>query len=290
MINPLLRDILLKFLEEDIPWGDVTSQLTVDSDVEAKARILAKSDGVFVGSEEVDTLSSLFNLSAKLNFKDGERFKAQSVLGEITGKAKNILLIERTLLNLLSHMCGVATATRNVVDLLRAKGLTTRIAATRKTLPGLRFFEKKAVLAGGGDPHRMDLSSMILIKDNHIALCGGVSEAVRKAKAKSSFTMKIEVEVSSLNEAIEAIEAGADIIMLDNLSAEEVKQVVDALKGKGLREKVLIEASGGISYSNVVDYALAGVDIISIGSLTCSAPHIDISLEVEPLLKVKEGA
>ncbi|MEM1994243.1 MAG: carboxylating nicotinate-nucleotide diphosphorylase [Nitrososphaerales archaeon] len=282
-MNPLIKDLLMKFVEEDAPWGDITTHLIVDPKTEARASLIAKTDGVFAGSEEVETLSSLFNLSSKLNLKDGERFKAQSVLGEITGKAKDILLIERTLLNLLSHMCGVATATKNIVDLLRANGLYTRIAATRKTHPGLRLFEKKAVLAGGGDPHRMDLSSMILIKDNHIALCGGVGEAVKKVRSGSSFSMKIEVEVKSLDEALEAIEAGADIVMFDNLSSDDVKQVVDALKRRGLREKVLLEASGGINYSNVLNYAMAGVDIISMGSLTSTPQHIDISLELEPI-------
>lgn len=288
MSNPVLRDILIRFIEEDAPWGDVTTQLTVDAGAEAKARVVAKTDGVFAGSEELDTLASIFNLSIRLNVRDGERFRAQSVLCEVSGKARSILLIERLLLNLISHMCGVATATRSFVDLLREKKLPTRVAATRKTLPGLRLFEKKAVIIGGGDPHRMDLSSMILIKDNHIALCGGVGEAVRRAKSSSSFSMKVEVEVRSLKEALEAVEAGADIIMFDNMSADQVREAVGELRKRGLREKVLLEASGGISYANVVDYALAGVDVISIGSLTSNPPPIDLSLEVES--KVKQDA
>jgi nicotinate-nucleotide pyrophosphorylase (carboxylating) len=283
LTNPILRNILLKFVEEDAPWGDITTDLTVDPAAEARGKIVSKADGVFAGLEEVETLSSIFNLKVEMKVRDGERFSANKVLGEISGKAKNILLIERTLLNLLSHMCGVARATRNAVDLLESKNLPTRIAATRKTLPGLRHFEKKAVIIGGGDPHRMDLSSMVLIKDNHIALCGSVREAVKRARSRSSFSIKIEVEVRSLVEALEAIDAGVDIIMFDNLSAKEVKDTVEELKRRGLRNKVLLEASGGINQANLVDYALAGVDIISMGSLTSSAQPTDISLEVEPI-------
>jgi len=283
MSNPLLKDLLIKFIEEDAPWGDITTNLTIDPAAEAKGKIISKAEGVFAGLEEVETLSSIFNLRPEMKIKDGERFPPNKLLGEISGKAKNILLIERTLLNLLSHMCGIAKTTRDAVDLLKSKNLPTRIAATRKTLPGLRHFEKKAVIIGGGDPHRMDLSSMVLIKDNHIALCGSISEAVKKARSHSSFTIKIEVEVRSLAEALEAIEAGADIIMFDNMPAKELKDAVEELKHRGLRDKVLLEASGGISQTNLLDYALAGVDIISMSSITASAQPVDISLEVEPI-------
>jgi len=282
MSNPLLKETLLRFVEEDAPWGDLTTELTINPETEAKGKIIAKASGVFAGTEEVETLASLFNLKAKMKIKDGERFEANTLLGEIIGKAKHILLIERTLLNLLSHMCSIATATKAATDLLKSKGLQTRIAATRKTHPGLRLFEKKAVKIGGGDPHRMDLSSMVLIKDNHINLCGSISEAVKKAKAASSITTKTEVEARSLAEALEAAEAGADIIMLDNMPSEDVKEVVEELKRRGLRNRVLLEASGGINQTNLLDYAQTGVDIISMGSLTLYPQPIDISLEVEP--------
>ncbi len=282
MSNPLLKETLLRFVEEDAPWGDLTTELTINPETEAKGKIIAKASGVFAGTEEVETLASLFNLKAKMKIKDGERFEANTLLGEIIGKAKHILLVERTLLNLLSHMCSIATATKAATDLLKSKGLQTRIAATRKTHPGLRLFEKKAVKIGGGDPHRMDLSSMVLIKDNHINLCGSVSEAVKKAKAASSITTKTEVEARSLAEALEAAEAGADIIMLDNMPSEDVKEVVEELKRRGLRNRVLLEASGGINQTNLLDYAQTGVDIISMGSLTLYPQPIDISLEVEP--------
>lgn len=283
MGNPLLRETLLRFVQEDAPWGDLTTELTVDPEDEARGKIVAKTSGVFAGREEVETLTSLFNLKTNLKIKDGERFEANTILGEIYGKAKDILLIERTLLNLLSHMCSIATATRAATDLIKSKGLKTRIAATRKTHPGLRLFEKKAVKIGGGDTHRMDLSSMVLIKDNHINLCGSVGEAVKRARAAASFATKVEVEVRSLAEALEAAEAGADIIMLDNMSPEGVKEVVKEFERRGLRNRVLLEASGGINQTNLLDYAQAGVDIISMGSLTLSPPPVDLSLEVEPL-------
>ncbi|NHV96301.1 MAG: carboxylating nicotinate-nucleotide diphosphorylase [Thaumarchaeota archaeon] len=282
MSNPLLKETLLKFVEEDAPWGDLTTELTINPETEAKGKILAKASGVFAGTEEVETLASLLNLKTRMKIRDGERFEANTILGEIIGKAKNILLIERTLLNLLSHMCSIATATRAATDLIKSKGLQTRIAATRKTHPGLRLFEKKAVKIGGGDTHRMDLSSMVLIKDNHINLCGSVGEAVKRARAVSSFTTKIEVEVRSLAEALEAAEAGADIIMLDNMPLEGVKEVVEEFERRGLRNRVLLEASGGINQTNFLDYAQAGVDVISMGSLTISPQPLDISLEVEP--------
>jgi nicotinate-nucleotide pyrophosphorylase (carboxylating) len=281
--NLLLRETLLRFVQEDAPWGDLTTELTVDPEDEARGKIVAKTSGVFAGREEVETLTSLFNLKTNLKIKDGERFEANTIVGEIYGKAKDILLIERTLLNLLSHMCSIATATRAATDLIKSKGLKTRIAATRKTHPGLRLFEKKAVRIGGGDTHRMDLSSMVLIKDNHINLCGSVGEAVKRARAAASFATKVEVEVRSLAEALEAAEAGADIIMLDNMSPEGVKEVVKEFERRGLRNRVLLEASGGINQTNLLDYAQAGVDIISMGSLTLSPPPVDLSLEVEPL-------
>jgi nicotinate-nucleotide pyrophosphorylase (carboxylating) len=281
--NLLLRETLLRFVQEDASWGDLTTELTVDPEDEARGKIVAKTGGVFAGREEVETLTSLFNLKTNLKIKDGERFEANTILGEIYGKAKDILLIERTLLNLLSHMCSIATATRAATDLIKSKGLKTRIAATRKTHPGLRFFEKKAVKIGGGDTHRMDLSSMVLIKDNHINLCGSVSKAVKRARATASFATKVEVEVRSLAEALEAAEAGADIIMLDNMSPEGVKEVVKEFERRGLRNRVLLEASGEINQTNLLDYAQAGVDIISMGSLTLSPPPVDLSLEVKPL-------
>ena len=161
----------------------------------------------------------------------------------------------------------------------------TIIACTRKTAPGLEYFDKKAVLLGGGDTHRLHLDDMILIKDNHVAIVGNVKEAVKLAKKQASFSKKIEVEVSDVNEAIEAAKAGADIIMLDNFTPEKVKDAINRLKKENLRDKVLIEASGGINEKNIVNFAAAGVDIISLGALTHSAKALDISLEIRKVAK-----
>jgi nicotinate-nucleotide pyrophosphorylase (carboxylating) len=184
------------------------------------------------------------------------------------------------MLNLLSRMCGIATATRKLVEKLRKANLTTRIAATRKSAPGLLYFDKKALQIGGGDPHRLHLDDMVLIKDNHIALAGYIEKAVKKAKASTSFTKKIEVEVTNVADAVAAAEAGADIVMLDNFSPKQAKQAVEAFKKAGFYSKVLLEASGGITETTLLDYASSGVDVLSLGELTQSARALDMSLEI----------
>ena len=216
---------------------------------------------------------------------DGTHVKPGEVVMEVVGEAKRVLAAERTALNLLSHMSGVATLTRKAVEKAKAVNPRVRVAATRKTLPGLRYFEKKAVAIGGGDPHRYDLSDMILIKDNHIRIVGDVEKAVRLARERASFTKKIEVEVRSAEEALKAARAGADIVMLDNVDVEEVKKAIELLKAHGLRDKVLVEVSGGITLENIDKYAATGVDIISMGMLTHSAKAIDFSLDVVEVVR-----
>jgi nicotinate-nucleotide pyrophosphorylase (carboxylating) len=198
---------------------------------------------------------------------------------KISGNAQTILSAERTMLNLLSRMSGIATATRRLAEKLRKANATAKIAATRKTAPGLGYFDKKAVLIGGGDPHRLRLDDMILVKDNHIAIAGSVETAVKKAKA-ASFSKKIEVEVASATDALKAAEAGADIIMLDNFSPKQIREAVEALKKAGFFGKILVEVSGGITEQNLLEYASAQVDTISMGAITHSAKALDISLEV----------
>jgi nicotinate-nucleotide pyrophosphorylase (carboxylating) len=178
-------------------------------------------------------------------------------------------------------MCGVATTTRRLVDKVREVNPRVRVAATRKTLPGLRWFEKRAVKVGGGDTHRYDLSSLILIKDNHLALLGDLAHTIKLARERTSFALKIEVEVTAPEEAVTAAGAGADIVMLDNMTPTEVKAALEALERAGLRQRVIVEASGGIDAANILDYVRAGVDVVSIGALTDSAKAIDLSLEVE---------
>jgi nicotinate-nucleotide pyrophosphorylase (carboxylating) len=177
-------------------------------------------------------------------------------------------------------MSGIATTTRGLTEKLKKAGLTTKIAATRKTAPGLLYFDKKAVLIGGGDPHRLHLDDMIVVKDNHIVLAGSIGNAVKRAKQNASFSKKIEVEVSSVADVLKAAEAGADIIMLDNFSPKQIKETTALLKKAGFLGKILLEVSGGITAETLLEYASTRVDIISLGELTHSAKTLDISLEI----------
>lgn len=281
----LIKKRLMAFLEEDLGLGDVTTEALIPEGLKSFARIRAKEDGVIAGLEETKILFDLIDLEANGLIKDGDLVKAGTVIMEIFGEARSILMAERTALNLLMRMSGIATATRQIVDAIKASGFKTRVAATRKTAPGLRYFDKKAVVLGGGDPHRLHLDDALLIKDNHLALTGGIEEAIRRAREAKSFTKKVEVEVSRFEEALEAAKAGADAILLDNMAPSEVGRVVKALEEMGLRSKVLLEASGGITQDNVLDYAKEGVDIVSLGSLTHSVKALDISLKVEGIRK-----
>ena len=184
------------------------------------------------------------------------------------------------MLNLLSRMSGIATTTRRLTEKLRKANLTAKIAATRKTAPGLGYFDKKAVIIGGGDPHRLRLDDMILVKDNHIAIAGSVENAVKKARQNASFSKKVEAEVTRVADALKAAESGADIIMLDNFSPKQIREAVKALKKAGFFGKILLEVSGGITEQNLLEYASTQVNIISLGALTHSVKALDISLEI----------
>jgi len=189
------------------------------------------------------------------------------------------------LLNLFSRMSGIATTTNRLVEKIRRASYETRVACTRKTAPGLSYFDKKAVIAGGGDAHRWGLDDMGLIKDNHTAIAGGVKEAVKRVRKRVSFSKKIEVEVIDANEAVEAAQAGVDIIMLDNFTPKQAKQAINLLQKKGFRDKVLVEASGGITERNILEYAESGVDIVSLGEITQNAKALDMSLEIASVKK-----
>jgi nicotinate-nucleotide pyrophosphorylase (carboxylating) len=184
------------------------------------------------------------------------------------------------MLNLLSRMSGIATTTRGLTEKLKKVNATAKIAATRKTAPGLLYFDKKAVFIGGGDTHRLHLDDMILVKDNHIAVAGSIENAVKRAKQKASFSKKIEVEISRVTDVLKAAETGADIIMLDNFSPKQIKEAVELLKKAGFFGKILLEASGDITVENILEYAATQVDIISLGELTHSARALDMSLEI----------
>lgn len=275
-----IEEKLLQLLVEDIGQGDITAAAVVPPGLIVKAVFVAKEDGVAAGFEETTIFAEYLGLKAKVMVEDGKKIKKKQVLIEVSGDAQTILSAERAMLNLLSRMSGIATKTKHLTDLLQQKNAKVKIAATRKTLPGLLYFDKKAVMIGGGDSHRLHLDDMILIKDNHIVIAGSVEKAVLKAKTSVSFSKKIEVEVTKSADALKAAVAGADIIMLDNFSVDQIKQAVELLKKKGFFGKVLLEASGGISENNILDYADTEVDILSLGELTHSVKALDISLEI----------
>jgi nicotinate-nucleotide pyrophosphorylase (carboxylating) len=275
----IVEEKLRTLLEEDIGLGDVTAAAVIPKNLAVDAEVVAKEEGVVAGIEEASLLAEYVGLRANAKVYDGQTIEEKMVLMQIYGNARTILAIERTLLNLLSRMSGIATETRALTEKLEKVEVRTRIAATRKSAPGLLYFDKKAVAIGGGDPHRLHLDDMILIKDNHLVIVGGVHEAVKKAKANASFSKKIEVEVTSIENALEAAKAGADIVMLDNFSPNQAKEAAMRLRQAGF-EQVLLEASGGITPENLLDYAAANVDIISMGALTHSVKSLDISLEI----------
>ncbi len=283
----VLEEKLQKFLEEDLGQGDLTTLVTVPSGTIVEAEIIVKEPGVIAGVEEALTLLKSFGLKADALVSDGAQVKEKTVVLKIVGNARTLLSVERVLLNLLTRMSGIATTTSRFIEKVRSAGYPTQIASTRKVAPGLLYFDKKAVMLGGGDTHRMHLDDLILIKDNHLAIAGNVDQAVREARKAVSFVKKIEIEVSAVNEALEAAKAGADIIMLDNFSPKRVKEAIAMLETEGFRNKVLIEASGGINEQNLLQFAAAGADIISLGKITNSAKALDMSLEVMKVKKTK---
>jgi len=276
----ILEEKLKQLLAEDVGQGDVTSAAVVPAGLAVEAAVIAKEAGIVAGIEEVAILAESLGLSAKAEVADGDEVKNGKVILRLSGNAQTILSAERTMLNLLSRMGGIATTTKRLTEKLEKAKSPAKIAATRKTAPGLGYFDKKAVLIGGGDPHRLRLDDMILIKDNHIAIAGNVEEAVKQAKRNAPFSKKIEAEVTSTAGALKAAEAGADIVMLDNFSPKQVRKAVEALKKAGFFGKILLEVSGGITEQNLLEYASAQVNIISMGALTHSVQALDISLEI----------
>ena len=281
----LIEDALKKFLDEDIGHGDITTEALVDPAARATGTVVCKERAIVAGLSESLILLKLLGCEGKPKVRDGQEVPAGTIILEISGFGSGLLKVERVMLNLLSHMSGVATATAELVNIAKKNGGWTRIACTRKTLPGLRYFQKRAVELGGGDTHRLRLDDAVLIKDNHLALAGSITETVRRAKAKVSFTKKIEVEVTTPDQAVEAARAEADIVLLDNMTPSEVKKSVSLLEARKLRDRLLIEVSGGITRENLASYVKTGVDVISVGGITHSANAIDMSLELHRLKK-----
>ena len=263
---------LLRFLSEDLGKGDISSALLPRKKI--KARIISRQNAIVAGVKFAKEIFALKGCQVRILKKDGSKVKRNQTILEISGSPQAILSCERTALNLLSRMSGIATQTNELVKKISSK--KTKLYATRKTAPGLRFFDKEAVLIGGGEKHRMSLDQMVMLKDNHLSV-EPLEKLVKKAKTKHK---KIEVEVETQKDAILAAKSGANIIMLDNFTPKNISRTISALKKLGLRNKVKLEASGGINVSNISRFAQTGVDMISVGSITNSVSGIDLSLEV----------
>lgn len=278
-----LRSILVNFLNEDIGVGDITSDLLIDDNINADAQIICKNEGKIIvsGLQEAKTIFNICNCDSKLLVNDGDILKKGTTVMNIAGPAKSILKAERTALNLIMHMSGISTKTFQFVKKLGDFSKSVRIASTRKTSPGLRYFDKKAVILGGGISHRSSLDKMILIKDNHITIAGSVKNAIKQIKSKYGTYKKIECEVTDYEGLIDAIHAQADIIMLDNFTPEAVQNSLEKITHLGIRNKITIEVSGGITLDNIYRYASSMPDVISIGALTHSFQSIDFSLEIQ---------
>lgn len=276
----IIRDFIKRVVEQDIGFQDITSQALIPKNLKVKAQIKAKEEGLLAGGDLAAQIFSWHGLHAVLRKSDGEWLQEDDIILEIEGNARSILSLERTVLNLLMRMSGIATITSKMVKDAKSVNNDIIIAGTRKTTPGIQLFEKEAIRIGGGDTHRFRLDDGFLIKDNHLAIVGDVKIALKKAKNYASFTKKIEIEVDNVNDALDVAKCGADIILLDNLSPEKIIEIISVLEDENLREKVLIEASGGINPKNVMNYARTGVDILSSGYLTHSAKALDMSLSV----------
>lgn len=287
MPKKMLEERLLRILAEDLGQGDVTSALLASEGEFAEAIVTAKESGIAGGIEESKTLLESLGLKAKQETADGRNFQKNQTIMKICGDPRIILSSERTVLNIISRMSGITTKTAAMVGKLRKAKLKTKVACTRKAAPGLLYFDKKAVALGGGDTHRLHLDDMILIKDNHITAAGGIKQAVERAKEYASFSKKIEVEVTSVKDALTAASLGVDVIMFDNFKAREVEKAVQSVRKSGF-DRVILEASGGITSENLLSFASTGVDIVSLGELTAHVRGLDVSLKIIKIDNLKK--
>ncbi len=269
------RKALDNFLAEDIGKGDITSNLLPRKKISAS--IITREEGIAAGVQYAKYIFVSRGCKVKILKKDGSKIKPNQKIMIVSGFAHTILSCERTALNLLSRMSGIATQTNHLVNKIRKVNPKVKLYSTRKTAPGLRLFDKEAVEIGGGNRHRMSLDQMIMIKDNHLAVSDSILDLIQKARKEYR---TIEVEVENFNDAILAAKAGVSIIMLDNRSPKEISKIINTLKKLHLRDKVRIEASGGIDSTNIQFYARTGIDMISVGKITSSAQGLDLSLEV----------
>ncbi|WP_456400343.1 carboxylating nicotinate-nucleotide diphosphorylase [Mesoaciditoga sp.] len=271
----IVEDIINRAILEDVGMGDVTSENLISSSHTSEGYILAKEDGVLAGLKVAKMVFSKMDESIEFKsiIEDGQEMKKGDRIAKINGPTLSILKGERVALNFLQRMSAIATKTRKYVNLV--KDLGVRVTDTRKTTPNLRILEKYAVTVGGGSNHRMGLYDAVMIKDNHIAVVGSIVEAVKKVRASIPHTVKIEIETENFEEVKEAVSAGADIIMLDNMNIELMKKSVEYINGRAI-----VEASGGITERNIREVAKTGVDVISVGALTTKIDSLDISLEI----------
>ena len=271
------------FVKEDIMSADITSEAIL-SEERAKGEIISREDCVVAGLSEAIEIFAYFDLNVSSQFSDGNRISKGDVILSVSGRAKDVLAGERLALNFLARMSGIATETRKLVDRCNKINPKVKVAATRKTTPGFRFFEKKAVELGGGFPHRMRLDDAFLIKDNHLKLVPSIEEAIKRVKS-SEFAKEgkvIEIEVESQDSAIKAAQSGADVIMLDNMTSEQAKSAYAQIKA--INKEILVEISGGITPENIEDYAPCA-DRISLGYLTHSISAVDFSMEFRGIVK-----
>ena len=278
----LIKEKLKKFLIEDSSFVDISSKSIPTKSI-SQAKIIAKSDGYLSGLEELKILFQLLNVNVISNKEDGDQIQNGDIIAELDGKTQDILLGERVGLNLLCHMSAITTTTRKFVKIVEDSGKNVKIACTRKTLPGLRLFEKKAVEIGKGDTHRFNLNDLVLLKSTHLKFYeGNIVKLLKDVRSRVSFTKKIEIEIENVNDVLIAVKNKADIIMLDNMNPDKVQDAINLLKKEKLRNQVIIEVSGNITQENIFDYLISEPDVISTSILTQKPTEfVDYSLRFD---------
>jgi nicotinate-nucleotide pyrophosphorylase (carboxylating) len=278
----LIEHKIREFLMEDCTFNDVSSKV-IPKKTKTSAKILAKSAGFVSGLEEIKILYDILNVSTTFKKRDGEEVTKGDIIVELEGNARDILLGERTGLNLITHMSAITTTARKYFKIIKDSGKNVKIACTRKTTPGIRIFEKKAAELGYSDTHRFSLDDMVLLKDTHLRFYNGdIEKLLTETKTKNSFSKKIEIEIEHVEDSLIAAKNGADIVMLDNMGADQVEDAINLLKEHNLRNSILVGVSGGITQDNIVDYLLSEPDVISLGLITqFPSERLDFSLRFD---------
>ncbi len=278
----VIEQKIREFLQEDCMFIDVSSKV-IPENANSSAKILTKSAGYVSGLEELKLLYSFLNISTTFKIEDGAEVSKGDIIVELKGNTRDILLGERVGLNLITHMSAITTTARRYVKLIKNSGKKVKIACTRKTTPGIRIFEKKAAELGQADVHRFSLDDMVLLKDTHLRYYNGdIEKLLKEAKRRNSFSKKIEIEIEKLDDVLIAAKNGADIIMLDNMSPDQVQDAINLLKKHRLRDNVIVEVSGGITQENFMDYLLSEPDVISSGLITqFPSEQVDFSLRFD---------